>query len=129
MVEIWKDVAGFENMYAVSNFGRVKSKSRKVWNHTGYWVRPEKILKPQISDRGYLKVRIGMNETKCTRRVHRLVAEAFIPKPNDTYEVNHIDGNKLNNRVDNLEWVSKSDNLKHAVKLGLIIPPSRKKCC
>ena len=129
MVEIWKDIKGFENMYAVSNLGRVKSKARKVWNHNNYWIRPERILKAQVSDRGYLRIRLGHNKTKCTRRIHRLVAEAFIPNPNNLPEVNHIDGDKLNNKVNNLEWISKSNNLKHAVQLGLLTPPSRKKCC
>ncbi len=110
MVEIWKDIKGFENMYAVSNLGRVKSKARKVWNHNNYWIRPERILKAQVSDRGYLRIRLGHNKTKCTRRIHRLVAEAFIPNPDNLPEVNHKNEDKTKNGASNLEWCTSHDN-------------------
>ena len=100
--EVWKDCVGFED-YSVSNYGRVYSKRR------------DKFLKLCVNSSNYKKcVLKGKN-----LYVHRLVAQAFIDNPNNLEEVNHKDGNKWNNNVDNLEWVSKSKNAKHAFDLGL----------
>lgn len=100
--EIWRPIKGYENRYFVSNFGRVKG--------------PLKILKPSISNWGYERVRIVDNNGKRTSpRVHRLVAQAFIPNPKNKPQVNHIDGNKLNNNVKNLEWATASENKLHDV--------------
>lgn len=78
--------------------------------------RTRKIIKPSPNKKGYLSLTLGKNETK---RVHRCVAETFIPNPDNKPEVNHIDGNKLNNSVDNLEWVTGRENMDHGVKMGL----------
>lgn len=102
--EIWKDVAGFENLYQVSNFGRVK-------NHKGL------VLKPYTNNNGYECIKLAGREQR-NFLVHRLVAIAFIPTEQSNLTVNHIDFNRLNNRADNLEWCSTRQNLEHSRKAG-----------
>lgn len=104
--EIWKDIPKYEGIYEISNYGRIKNKK------TG------KLKSQRNTFKGYLQVGLS-NKGDKTFRVHRLVAEAFIPNPNNLPQVNHKDGNKKNNRVDNLEWISNYDNMQHAIKLGL----------
>ena len=113
MIEIWKDIKNFEQIYQVSNLGRVKSLARYV-NIKGGSQRlvKECILVPVLTSNGYLKVSLN-NVTRKTFNIHRLVAEAFIPNPDNKPQVNHIDENKLNNSVDNLEWMSAKDNNNH----------------
>lgn len=94
MKEVWKDIKGYEGLYQVSNLGRVKSK--------------RKILK--LIDGEYLKVGLSKNGIQKTIKVHRLVAEAFIPNYNNLPQVNHKDENKFNNKLDNLEWCSNRYN-------------------
>lgn len=108
-MEVWKDVAGYEGLYQVSNFGRVKSLN---FDGSG----EERIMRP-YNVHGYLRVRIFKNCTKQSIGVHRLVALAFIPNPNNFAIVNHIDGNKLNNNAKNLEWCTNSMNLIHAYRV------------
>ena len=105
-MEVWKDVVGFERAYQVSNLGRVKSKTRKG-------VIAERLLRPFKNNQGYECVDLWDNNHK-KKLVHRLVAEAFIANPNNKKEVNHIDGNPLNNKVENLEWVSHKENMLHS---------------
>lgn len=108
MTEIWRDIEGYDGLYQVSNCGRVKSLN---------YGREGRILKASLKS-GYPFVQFG----KCGRQiyVHRLVAKAFIPNPDNKPEVNHIDGNKTNNHADNLEWGTRSENNVHAVRLGLM---------
>lgn len=113
MDEIWKDIEGYKNDYQVSNLGRVKSLPKKCWNGKGYWFRDGRILTPIKSKKGYLNVWCRKNIFK----VHRLVAHAFIPNPHNLPQVNHIDGNKTNNCVANLEWVTDGENLLHAYRV------------
>jgi hypothetical protein len=127
LTEVWKPIKGYEGQYAISSMGRIKSLSRSTPNHTGIWKRPERILAQTMSDRGYYKACLYRNNKKKHFRVHSLVAEAFLPNPGNLKEVNHIDGNKLNNSISNLEYVTHSQNMKHAVKIGLLIPPQRYK--
>lgn len=110
--EIWKDVVGYEGLYKVSNFGRIKSCPLRS-NHNG-----ELIMKNQIIT-GYKVVSLCKNNKMKLVKVHRLVAIAFIDNPDNKPQVNHIDGNKLNNNVDNLEWVTAQENSLHAFRLGL----------
>lgn len=111
--EIW---CAIDNCYAVSNKGRVKSLVRDVFNHTGIIHKPERILKLQTDHKGYARVSLGKRKALA---VHRLVAKAFIQNPQNKPQVNHIDGNKLNNCVENLEWCNNRENQLHAVRTGL----------
>lgn len=112
-MEIWKDVEGYNGKYQVSNYGNVRSFSK--------WKKGD-LLKPSITTTGYYYVNLVKDGRKkiVPTRIHRLVATAFIENPEEFPEVNHIDGNKLNNHVSNLEWVSRSRNIRHAFELGLI---------
>lgn len=125
--EEWKPIAGFFN--EVSNLGRVRSVTHKAGNGKTY---QGKILKPIITKSGYVNVCLttGENETRITKRVHRLVAEAFCENPEDKDEINHKDGNKENNRAENLEWVTRSENEQHAYDNNLIkvLKGSEKPC-
>lgn len=114
--EIWKNVKEFNGLYEVSSDGRMKSYKR---------YKEGKILKLSKYSNGYLFVKLSpMNthrgEYKKAYSVHRLVAETFIPNPNNYPCVNHKDGNKQNNNVDNLEWCTYSYNLKHAIEIGVV---------
>lgn len=110
--EIWEDVKGFEGYYQVSNFGRIKSLSRAG---SGRNTKKDKILKNTYDKDGYICKCFYKKGKIYGVKVHRLVAETFIPNPNNFPQVNHIDGNKQNNRVDNLEWVSQSKNVLHSL--------------
>jgi hypothetical protein len=127
MIEIWKDIDfidGFGGLYKISNYGQVKTIGRIVkypnscFNKTDKGVfRPEKLLKP--SSKRYAGVTLSNQKIKIYLNIHRLVAMAFIPNPNNLPQVNHKDGNKLNNIVNNLEWVTPSQNVKHSYDNGL----------
>lgn len=106
MEEIWKIVENSNNKYEVSNLGNVRSS------------KTLKKLKPLIN-KGYKVVGIIENNQRKTRTIHRLVAKAFIPNPQNKREVNHIDGNKNNNCIDNLEWVTPKENMAHSRLTGL----------
>lgn len=100
--------------------GRIKSLERYKQNHSKLQLVNEKILPLHINKRnGYMYVYLNKNAKGKYCRVHRLIAEAFIDNPNNLPQVNHIDGNKQNNRVDNLEWCTSKENIKHSYKLGL----------
>lgn len=114
-MEIWKDIAGYEELYQVSNLGRIKSLDRYV----GYKGIGKKFVKGSekiatVTKKGYLKVTLFKNGRGTTREIQRIVAETFIDNPLQKEQVNHIDGNKHNNRVDNLEWCSPRENTIHA---------------
>lgn len=101
--EIWKDIAGFEGLYQVSNLGNVRS-----LNYARKHII--KNLTPHLGTNGYLRICFHKRPLHLGREVHRLVAEAFLPNQNNLPQVNHIDENRLNNRVENLEWCSCSYN-------------------
>ena len=107
MEEIWK-VLGFG--YGVSNLGRIKSLKGAP-----------RILRPRKNRAGYMRINLCMPQ-RATYTIHRLVAETFLPNPDNLPEVNHLDGNRLNNKVDNLEWCTTSENQLHSFKIGLHTP-------
>lgn len=121
MEEIWKDIEGYEGLYQVSNLGRVRSLAKKA----GRSPRKEKYTAIFVDRRGYMKTNVCKFGKYTQVYVHRLVAETFIPNPDDKPQVNHKDGNKQNNHIDNLEWCTPKDNINHANKLGLRKPT----CC
>lgn len=114
--EIWKDVVGYEGRYLVSNIGNIKSVERGRDSNKNYLIK-EKIRKRQIDkSNGYLSVMLFKDGKGKRLSVHRLVATAFIPNPENLPEVNHLDYNKLNPHVSNLEWCTASENKKHMAK-------------
>lgn len=106
MKEVWKDIPNFEGLYQVSNLGNVKSFRKS----TKYGSKSEYILNPTINNGGYAQVTLYDNTKRTKLSVHRLVAELFIPNPNNYPQINHKDENKQNNRVDNLEWCTAAYN-------------------
>ena len=133
-MEIWKDIAGYEGLYQISSKGRVKSLERYVKNHSGtYYFKPEIIKKvSEKNDRkkrqGYLTVSLYKNNMSACKYVHRLVAEAFIENPKHKDTVNHINGNKHDNSVENLEWNTYQENNIHAIATGLNGTENRRNC-
>lgn len=116
--EIWLPVVGNEKEFMISNYGRVKSLGRIIVRKNGHTLTiHESILRHQLSQKGYAVVRLCNNKKAL---VHRLVAIAFIPNPNNKPEVNHIDHNKTNNRLENLEWVTSYENCTHKILNGRI---------
>lgn len=113
--EIWKDMVGFEGRYQVSTLGRIRS---IVDNHGNYQEKL-KAVRPRSNNCKYLYVALSIKDKAISEAVHRAVAKAFIPNPELKPMVNHIDGNKLNNNVCNLEWATCAENHKHAFNTGL----------
>lgn len=110
MNEIWKDIEGFEGLYQVSNKGRVKS----------FHGSKELIRKPLTNKKGYKSLALTRKPAiRINYTIHRLVAEYFIPNPENKREVNHKDGNPSNNNVENLEWATSSENTMHSYENGL----------
>ena len=108
-MEIWKPIAGTKGFIEVSNEGRVRS-----------WLRgTPRVLKTQTDNKGYHRLRVTVEREKMSYKIHREVAKAFIPNPDNLPQVNHKDGNKSNNAVDNLEWITNIGNAHHAIENGL----------
>lgn len=104
MEEIWKDIEEYAGLYQVSNLGRVKR------------IKSDRVLTGCKNTGGYIQVHLSKNNVVSNKLIHRLVAEAFIPKSENKPQVNHIDEDKTNNRVDNLEWSTAKDNLNHGTR-------------
>ena len=118
-MEIWKPIVGTKGFIEVSNEGRVRSLLRGE----------PRVLKTQIDNKGYHRIRVTIEREKMSYKIHREVAKAFIPNPDNLPQVNHKDGNKSNNAVDNLEWITNIGNAHHAIENGLwanVIEGSRK---
>jgi hypothetical protein len=120
MQEIWKNVPGYENMYQVSNLGKVKSLARyKKAKSNSKSLTKEKLLRFTRGIDGYISYELNKNSIRKNFKAHRLVAMAFIPNPENKPQVNHINGVKDDNRVENLEWNTASENVRHSYKTGL----------
>ena len=118
--EVFVDIPKYEGYYQVSNHGNVRSLDIVIKEKTGKTQTLKGlILKPRINRGGYYYIGLRKNGSKATFAIHQLVAQAFIPNPKNKRTVNHIDGDKLNNNVTNLEWATYSENLEHAYKTGL----------
>ena len=121
-METWITVLGHEG-YEISSKGRLRAKKRQVVYEDGRVGNfPERIMKPMLTKKGYHKYHLSSNTVKGYRTAkleHRLVAEMFIPNPENKPQVNHIDGNKLNNDVSNLEWVTNDENHQHKLENDL----------
>lgn len=127
MSEIWKDVLGYEGYYQVSNRGGVRSLDRIITDKNGRSMKYSGgDLSVQSNENGYCTVVLMKNRKGKNFKVHKLVAETFIPNTRSKAYVNHKDGNKANNTVSNLEWCTASENNKHAYELGLKRPYNRK---
>ncbi len=122
MEELWKDIKGYEGLYQVSNLGNVRSRYKFNVRKNGAVVGEQyKIIKPiPYKKEDYLRVTLCKDRKKKIKRINRLVAEAFIPNIENKPEVNHIDGNKLNNKVNNLEWCTTKENIRHAYRNNLM---------
>lgn len=120
MIEKWKDSVEFPTIIEVSNTGKVRTKDRNVIYRDGrkYFYKGHE-LAYTADKQGYLMVTISFNNKVIKRRVHRLVATTFIPNKNNKPEVNHINGIKTDNNINNLEWVTPKENVQHAIKNNL----------
>lgn len=125
MKEIWKDIKGYEGLYMVSNLGRIKSIDRTVIQQGREQKYSGRIIQPYVNNSGYLMVSISRGNNKKRFTVHYLVASAFIPNPHNFPQINHINENKLDNNVSNLEWCSIKYNINYgtctyrrAIKMG-----------
>lgn len=124
-IEEWKDIKGYEGLYQVSSLGQIRSLDILIniedsKKDRAYKSRKKgKILKPFLSNNGYLRVCLCKDRKQTTKAVHRLVAETFLSNPRELPQVNHVDGNKSNNCVANLEWCTAQENIKHSWDNGL----------
>ena len=125
--EVWKDVTGYEGYYKVSDKGRVRSLPRVCMNEGSNKSNrniAHRLIPPFVTDNGYAEVSLSMSGHTRRLFVHRIVATAFIPNPENKCDVNHIDGNKQNNCLTNLEWATRKENVNHAISTGLMHPES-----
>lgn len=113
-MEIWKNIKGFEGFYQVNNLGKVKTIERKrICSKGGIRLVKEKMLTPCIFPNGYIGFYLRVNGNRKTVLQHRIVAECFIENKNNLATVNHKDSNRSNNNIENLEWMSQSQNIKY----------------
>jgi hypothetical protein len=117
-VEQWKDITDYEGYYKISNLGRVKSLEKTLIIREIKRVYKPLIKKSHISKRGYWEIGLYKNSLQVKKKIHRLIALCFIDNPKNNPQINHIDGNKLNNEISNLEWVNNRENTCHRIKLS-----------
>ncbi len=119
--EIWKSVIGYENIYEISNLGRIRSIDHIVPHKDGKSrIQKGRFLHTYISEKGYIQTCLSKEGKRFNTGLHRIIAIAFIKNPNNLPQVNHKDGIKDNNSISNLEWSTNQENQLHAVKNGLV---------
>lgn len=127
MEEIWRDIVGYEHYYQVSNLGRIKTCDKLLLDASSNTILIKGKLLKSVTVGKYKGITLYKNNVGKSTRTHRLVAEAFIPNPDNKPQVNHIDADKANNNLSNLEWVTISENIKHAFAMGLMNNFARKR--
>lgn len=123
-MEIFKNIKNYEHLYQISNYGNIIAKSRPI-NGAVVAMSKERQLSAWDNGNGYRVVTLMMNKKRKNHYVHRLVATYFIENPLKYKEINHKDGKKENNHIDNLEWISRSGNVKHCYDTGLRVPTEK----
>lgn len=130
--EIWKDIPGFEGYYQASNLGNIKSLDRTIatknrWGQDNPRKYKGKAIKPQFSKVGYYVVKLNTGKFSRSYYIHHLVMKSFTPNPDPIRlsNINHKDGNKLNNRLENLEWCTPKQNTRHGIEMGLTPVPGK----
>lgn len=119
MMEEWKNIKGFDGVYQVSSIGRIKALPMRKLRGRFFHDSPERILTIRTNTRGYSQINLQHNKYKKTFLVHRLIADAFLCRPKNMDQVNHKNGIKTDNRVDNLEWCTIQENITHSITTGL----------
>lgn len=114
-----KDIKGFNGHYKIFEDGRVLSISRQMWNGKSFWTSKDRFLKHNLLKNGYIMISLKKNKKTRQYYLHRILAEHFLTRCKNKTQVNHIDGDKLNNNLSNLEWVTPSENMEHSFSLGL----------
>ena len=121
--EIWLPIKGYEGIYEVSNMGQVRSLERYEWNSVKKMeyqrIRKGRILIASLDSEGYKKLTLAKNDINVSRVIHKLVAKEFVPNPENKPQVNHKNGIKSDNRAENLEWVTHTEQMRHAFSTGL----------
>lgn len=116
-MEIWKPIPGYEGLYEASNLGNIKSLERNVYNGVSIHILRMRILKPIPNGNGYYSVYLRKDNASHRVYIHRLIAKTFISNDDPSLQVNHIDGNRANNQLSNLEWVTQSENHFHRYRV------------
>lgn len=121
MAEIWKDIPNFDGLYMASNLGKIKRLPRKIWNGKSFYLTKEAITYGRKTPKGYMSIELSKpnDEKRYLFQVHRLIALSFIDNPKNLPQINHINGVKDDNRLENLEWCDNSYNQIHAYSNGL----------